>query len=100
MAESVPAEADPAAVDEVPAVGHGPDTAGGAAVPRPAEPGTAPQHPGRAALGTLRVYGGLCRVIAVPILAPFPDAAVQVEEPPGVRPDPHAAVRVIGPVSG
>src|SRR5262245_11759604 len=48
-------------------------------------PAPTPVPSGIACWGACRVYGSLCCVWATPILHPFPDIAVHVEQAPGIR---------------
>src|SRR5947208_379610 len=73
------AEATAAVAD----VGREPVAVRGAAVLSVVEPGPAAQDAKGAGLRTLRVlpWGFFVVVLAVPVSAPLPDVAVQVEEP-------------------
>ena len=60
-----------------------------AAIRRPADPGVvvptpAPIHPGRAPRRTRGIRHRTGRIIPIPILAPLPDIAVHVVQPPGI----------------
>ncbi len=53
--------------------------------PRGVVPATATQHPVVTFLVVARIDLCCCRVVVLPVLAPFPDIAMHVEQPPRVR---------------
>src|SRR5262249_3525180 len=81
----VQAHQDAAADVHVATVGLVPVAEGRAAVPRGAIPGAPTQHAGIATLTTLRICYLPFWIGAIPVLTPFPDVPMHIEQAPGVR---------------
>jgi len=64
--------------------GSEPEPVGAASEPGIEVPGAAADHPSFPAAGATGVANGSRGIIPVPVLAPFPDIAVQVIQAPGI----------------